>query len=115
MGAPLQKINTRARVLTDRAEIIKLRKDRREKALCLTSLAAWWHRVEKDERKFLREVDREFQSKCEEKVRMEKKRKEKETFIKKFFPTCSNSPGGTQRLCPDRIPPPLLQRGEWRK
>ena len=29
---------------------------------------------------------------------MEKKRKEKENFLRKFFPLCTSSPGGTQRL-----------------
>ena len=29
---------------------------------------------------------------------LRKKQEEKETFIKKFFPSCNNSPGGTFRL-----------------
>ena len=112
-GAPLQKINTRARVLTDRArtDMVKMRQNRREKAICLTSLSAWWHRVEKEERKFWREVCKENESRCEEKKRKEKKRKDKSAFISKFFPACSNSPGGTLKLCPDRITSPPATEG----
>ena len=114
VGAPLQKINTRARVLTDRArnDVKKMRQNRREKAICLTSLSAWWLRVEKEERKFWREVCKENVSRCEERKRREKKRKEKSAFIEKFFPACSNSPGGTLTLCPDRkISPSTTKRG----
>ena len=32
-----------------------------------------------------------------------KKQKEKMNFIKKFFPTTTNSPGGTLNLIPDKI------------
>ena len=114
VGAPLQKINTRARVLTDRdrTDMNKMRQNRREKAICLTSLSAWWLRVEKEERKFWREVCKENVSRCEERKRREKKRKEKSAFIEKFFPACSNSPGGTLTLCPDRkISPSTTKRG----
>ena len=92
-----------------------MRKTRKEKALCLTSLAAWWHRVEKEERKFFREVTKESQSKYEDKLKKEKKQREKENFIKKFFPEYSSSPGGTQRLFPDRIPPPPATEGGMEK
>ena len=78
------------------------RKKRKEKDICLTSLNAWWTRVEKEERKFYREVLKETTKREEEIEKKSKKiedvRKKKETFIRKFFPNCKNSPGGTQKL-----------------
>ena len=78
------------------------RKKRKDKGICLTSLTVWWTRVEKEERKFYREVLKETTKREEEIEKKSKKiedvRKKKETFIRKFFPNCKNSPGGTQKL-----------------
>ena len=72
--------------------------------------------MEKEERKFWREVCKENESRCEEKKRKEKKRKDKSAFISKFSPACSNSPGGTLKLCPDRnTSPSTTQRGGMEK
>ena len=102
VGAPLQKINSRASVLTDR-ERDKIRRERslrRERALCLTSLPAWWQRVEKEGRQFLREVKRECTTRMLKVEERSKKQQEKTNFIKRFFPTSTNSPGGTLHLVP---------------
>ena len=64
----------------------------------LTSYAAWWHRVEKLATQFYKEVRREEAKRIEILEEKAKKRKEKESFIRKFFPSCKNSPGGTFRL-----------------
>ena len=78
------------------------RKKRKDKDICLTSLNAWWKRVEKEERKFYREVLKETSKREEENEKKSKKiedvRKKKENFVRKFFPNCKNSPGGTQKL-----------------
>jgi hypothetical protein len=105
VGAPLQKINSRASVLTDR-ERDKIRRERslrRERALCLTSLPAWWQRVEKEGRQFLREVKRECTARMLKVEERSKKQQEKTNFIKRFFPTSTNSPGGTLHLVPVKI------------
>ena len=62
VGPPLQQINTRARVLSGRSEKTRERKLKKEKTICLTSYAAWWYRMEKDERKFFRDVDKTEQA-----------------------------------------------------
>ena len=72
------------------------RKKRKDKDICLTSLNAWWTRVEKEERKFYREVLKEENEKKFKKI--EDVRKKKENFVRKFFPNYKNSPGGTQKL-----------------
>ena len=97
-GAPLKQINTRACDLSDRSKKREERKKRMGNTICLTSYTAWWSRVEKDERRFYREVEKE-NVKREEKIKeMKEKRKGRENFVRKFFPTCESSPGGTQRL-----------------
>ena len=85
VGAPLQKINSRASVLTDR-ERDKIRRERslrRERALCLTSLPAWWQRVEKEGRQFLREVKRECTARM---LKVEERRKKQHEFHQEIFP-----------------------------
>ena len=80
------------------------RKKKKEKDICLTSYTAWWTRVEKDERKFIREV-RKIEERKEEEIqrknqKIEETKKMKKIFIRKFFPTCENSPGGSEHLIP---------------
>jgi hypothetical protein len=70
---------------------------------CLTSFTAWWKRVEKEERKFYREVDKENDIRDRKKHEKEKKNREKEMFLKKFFPEINNSPGGTLNLKKSRL------------
>ena len=64
----------------------------------LTSYAAWLRRIEKLENKFWKEVEKAESIRRQKKEELRKKQEEKETFIKKFFPSCYNSPGGTFRL-----------------
>ena len=52
----------------------------------------------KEERKFYREVDKENEIRDRKKQEKEKKNREKELFLKKFFPELNNSPGGTLNL-----------------
>ena len=54
--------------------------------------------MEKEERKFFHEVEKGKIAREERKKKMEIKTTEKENFVKKYFPSCSSSPGGTQRL-----------------
>jgi hypothetical protein len=54
--------------------------------------------MEKDERKFYREVEKDNIRREEMKKKLEKKKEKKESFVRKFFPTCESSPGGTQKL-----------------
>ena len=56
------------------------------------------NRIEKEERKFYCEVEKENAIREEKRNKLEMKRKEKENFVKKFFPSCVSSPGGTQNL-----------------
>ena len=60
--------------------------------------------MEKDERKLICEIRKIEERKEEEiqirKQKIEETRKIKKTFIRKFFPTCENSPGGSERLIP---------------
>ena len=112
-GAPQKQINTRARDLKSQddgtiPEGWKMkreeRKMRKEKGICLTSYTAWWTRVEKDERKFIREVKKGEERKEEENLRKEQKTEEtkkmRKMFVRKFFPNCENSPGGSEKLIP---------------
>ena len=64
----------------------------------LTSYTAWWRRMEYAGSKFYSEVRKKEKERLLRKKEMESKKKEKEQFIKKFFPSCSNSPGGTEYL-----------------
>jgi hypothetical protein len=98
-----EEINTRARGYSslqpqNRNEKQKEREKRKEKEMCLTKYSAWWSRIEKEETKFYREVEKERKSREKENERKELKRKEKEKFLRKFYPTCDSSPGGTERL-----------------
>ena len=63
--------------------------------LCLTSLPAWWSRVEKEERHFLNEIGK----KKIEREKRDREKEKKENFVKKFFPESNSSPGGTFRIC----------------
>ena len=65
---------------------------------CLTSLAAWWTRVEREEVKFMKGVVRENMIRDKKMIENVKVREKKENFVKKFFPTCANSPGGRQYI-----------------
>ena len=60
--------------------------------------------MEKDERKFIREVKKGEERKEEEILRKKQKTEEtkkmKKIFIRKFFPNCENSPGGSEQLIP---------------
>ena len=62
--------------------------------------------MEKEERKFNREVKKETERREEEKLskirKTEETKKMKKDFVKMFFPNCINSPGGTDRLVPAR-------------
>ena len=59
--------------------------------------------MEKEERKFYREVDKENEIRDRKKQEKEKKNREKELFLKKFFPELNNSPGGTLNLKKSRL------------
>lgn len=60
--------------------------------------------MEKDERKFIREVKKGEERKEEENLRKEQKTEEtkkmRKMFVRKFFPNCENSPGGSEKLIP---------------
>ena len=56
----------------------------------------------REERKFFHEVEKQEQE--ERKKILESKKREKENFVRKYFPTSCNLPGGT-----------LLETGEWEK
>ena len=64
----------------------------------LTSYAALFRRIEKLENKFWKEVEKDESIRRQKNEKLRKKQEEKETFIKTFFPSCNNSPGGTFRL-----------------
>ena len=64
----------------------------------LTSYAAWFKRIDKSDNQFWKEVEKEESFRRQKKEKLKKKQEQKETFIKKFFPGCNNSPGGTFRL-----------------
>ena len=57
--------------------------------------------MEKEERKFYREVDKE--NDIRDGKKHEKENREKEMFLKKFFPEINNSPGGTLNLKKSRL------------
>ena len=54
--------------------------------------------MEKVERRFEKEVAKEMKERNIRKADRDRKKKEKENFVKKFFPNSNNSPGGTLRL-----------------
>ena len=54
--------------------------------------------MEKQERKFFREVEKEKQAREERKTSKKSKKTEKENFMKKYFPTRCSLPGGTLKL-----------------
>ena len=54
--------------------------------------------MEKEGKKFYREVEKEMTDGEEKKQKSEMKRIKKENFITKCYPTCMGSPGGTQKL-----------------
>jgi hypothetical protein len=60
----------------------------------LTSYAAWWKRVEKDEIDFYKEVRKEEEFRRKKREENRRKEEGKKKFLKKFFPNCDNSPGG---------------------
>jgi hypothetical protein len=64
----------------------------------LTSYAAWWRRIEKLEAKFEKEIRKEEDIRRKKLEENRRRKEEKEGFVRKFFPSCSNSPGGTFRL-----------------
>ena len=64
----------------------------------LTSYSAWWRRIEKIESQFWKEVEKDENRRRQKKEELRKKQEEKKMFVKKFFPRCDNSPGGTLRL-----------------
>ena len=92
----VKQINTRPCDLSDRSKKREERAKRRGNNICLTSYTAWWRRVEKEEKKFYREIEKENIRREEKMKELKEKRKGKEDFIRKFFPTCESSPGGTQ-------------------
>ena len=51
----------------------------------------------KIEKHFWKDVEKEEEIRRQKKETLRKKQEEKETFTKKFFPSCNNSPGGTFR------------------
>ena len=61
-------------------------KDRNKKKMkvyiCLTSLPAWWARVEKEEKQFYKEVEKGRMEKKKKETKNAEKKKEKENFIK---------------------------------
>ena len=59
--------------------------------------------MEKDERKFFKELDKTEQARKEKMKGLESRRKEKENFVRKYYPTSSNSPGGTLNLLPNDV------------
>ena len=54
--------------------------------------------MEKDESKFYREVENEKIVREEKRKKNEIKTLEKENFVRKFYPSCTSSPVGTQKL-----------------
>ena len=77
--------NTRARDLNSQddksiPEGWKKKREEREskkgRDICLTSYTAWWSRMEKDERKFNREVKKEKEKREEENLKKIKKKEE---------------------------------------
>jgi hypothetical protein len=86
-----------AKMMTER-RIEKRDEKKNGNKICLTSYAAWCYRIEKDERKFYREVQKHNIRREEIKKKVEKNKQKKESFVRKFFPTCKSSPSGTQKL-----------------
>jgi hypothetical protein len=72
-----------------RKEKMEERKKIQGRDICLTSYSAWWNRMEKEERKFYREVEKEASKRKEEEMKKRQKKEEtnrkKEEFLKKFF------------------------------
>ena len=64
----------------------------------LTSFAAWWRRVEKEERKFYKEVRKEEEDREKRKEEKEGRKERKKELLTKFFPNFENSPGGKPYL-----------------
>ena len=64
----------------------------------LTSYAAWWRRVEKDENKFYKEVRKEEEDRKKRKEESKGRQERKKDFVSKFFPKYENSPGGKPYL-----------------
>ena len=64
----------------------------------LTSYAAWWRRVEKDENKFYKEVRKEEEDRKKKKEESKGRQERKKDFVSKFFPKYENSPGGKPYL-----------------
>ena len=64
----------------------------------LTSYAAWWKRIEREETKFYREVRNEEEIRRKKKEENRRKEEGKKDFVRKFFPNCKNSPGGKTYL-----------------
>ena len=54
--------------------------------------------MERDEVKFMKGVARENMIRDKKRIENVKVREKKENFVKKFFPTCANSPGGRQYI-----------------
>ena len=52
-----------------RKEKMEERKKRQGRDICLTSYSAWWNRMEKEERKFYREVEKEAIKRKEEEMK----------------------------------------------
>ena len=71
-------------------------KDRKKKKLkgylCLTSLPAWWTRVEREEKQFFKLVEQERIERKRKEDKNAEKRNEKENFVRKFFPDSNSSP-----------------------
>ena len=64
----------------------------------LTSYAAWWKRIEREETKFYREVRNEEEIRRKKNEENRRKEEGKKDFVRKFFPNCKNSPGGKTYL-----------------
>ena len=54
--------------------------------------------MEREEVKFMKGVVRENMIRDKKRIENVKVREKKENFVKKFFPTCANSPGGRQYI-----------------
>ena len=92
---PSNKPNTRGTLEKDGKKRIGVATGRATPNFVLTSYAAWWHRMEKEASQFYKDVRDEEEKRKRKMEEKKKKQKQKEEFIKKFFPSCGNSPGGT--------------------
>ena len=59
--------------------------------------------MEKEEKQFYKEVEKERMEKKRKETKNAEKKKEKENFIKKFFPDCNSSPGRTFELTKKKL------------